>query len=119
MNRYFVVDIQKYIKELIYIEGHAKAIIRGFIEAEKNLGDCETEQKLQGKIFLSGNEYEQNRKKLCEAISRLNSVANIEGKGRDDLGIQVLLAAEQVLASVTEDQARSVRILAEKIRSSW
>lgn len=46
-------------------------------------------------------------------------MANIEGKGRDDLGIEVLLAAEQVLSSVTEDQAKSIRILAEKIRSSW
>jgi len=42
----------------------------------------------------------------------LNSVANVEGKGRDDLGFEVLLAAEQVLASVTEDQAKSIRILA-------
>ena len=74
---------------------------------------------MQGKIFLSGAEYEEQRKNLCGAISRLNSVANIEGKGRDDLGIEALLAAEQVLGSVTEEQARSVRILAEKIRSSW
>jgi hypothetical protein len=42
----------------------------------------------------------------------LNAVANVEGKGRDDLGLEILIAAEQILGSVTEDQAKSIRILA-------
>ena len=51
------------------------------------------EEKQKGKIFLHGDYYDQLRKNLCKIISRLNSVANIEGKGRDDLGLEVLLAA--------------------------
>ena len=54
-----------------------------------------------GKIFLTGDDYDNLRKNLCLVISKLNSVANIEGKGRDDLGIEVLQAAEQVLTRVT------------------
>jgi hypothetical protein len=83
------------------------------------LTNFEKEQKQRGRIFLSGDEYEYLRGKLSSVVSRLNSVANVEGKGRDDLGIEVLLAAEQVLTRVTENQALSVRMLAEKIRSSW
>ena len=49
---------------------------------------------------------------MCEVIQRLNSVANVEGKGRDDLEINILIAAEQVLSEVTENQAHSIRILA-------
>jgi hypothetical protein len=64
-------------------------------------------------------EYDSLRKQLCEKISRLNSVANIDGKGRDDLTFEVLTAAENVLATVTEFQSRSVRVLAEKIRESF
>lgn len=33
--------------------------------------------------------------------------------------MEVLVAAEQVLMRVTENQALSVRMLAEKIRNSW
>ncbi len=46
-------------------------------------------------------------------------MANIDGKGRDDLTFEVLAAAENVLATVTEFQSRSVRVLAEKIRESF
>ena len=43
-------------------------------------------------------------------------MANLDGKGRDDLSFEILAAAENVLATVTELQSRSVRALAERIR---
>jgi hypothetical protein len=52
-------------------------------------------------------------------VGKLNAIANTDGKGRDDLTVEVLEAAENVLATVTERQARSVRVLAEKIRESF
>ena len=50
---------------------------------------------------MHGDDYDHLRKKLCHIVGKLNSVANIEGKGRDDLGLEVLLAAEQVITRVT------------------
>jgi hypothetical protein len=63
------------------------------LQAEEALFAFENDQKLRGKIFLCGAEYDRLRKQLCEKISRLNAVANIDGKGRDDLTFEVLSAA--------------------------
>lgn len=93
--------IKKYITELIQIENHAKHAIKQYIQVEEELATFEVDQKQRGRIFLSGEYYDRLRTKLCGVISRLNSVANIEGKGRDDLGLEVLVAAEQVLTRVT------------------
>jgi len=56
------------------------------------------------------------RKVLCEKIAKLNSVANINGKGRDDLRYDILIAAENVITKITDSQSKSIRIVAEKIR---
>lgn len=69
--------IQKYITELIQIENHSKHAIKEFIQAEEELTTFEVDQKQKGRIFLSGDYYDQLRKKLCGVICRLNSVANI------------------------------------------
>lgn len=45
-------------------------------------------------------------------ISRLNSIANIDGKGRDDLNYEILAAAENVLTTITTFQSKSVRTVA-------
>lgn len=110
---------QQYIAELIRIEDHAKTAIRSIIQAEEDLFQFENDQKLKGRIFLSGSDFDALRRHLCEKVSRLNAVANIDGKGRDDLTFEVLAAAENVLATVTDLQSRSVRVLAERIRESW
>lgn len=59
------------------------------------------------------------RNSLCEKIGKLNSVANISGKGRDDLSYNILLAAENVLTKISDSQSKSIRIVAEKIRESF
>ena len=49
----------------------------------------------------------------------INSVANYEGKGRDDLGVEILLEAEGLIRRVTNEQSKAVRHLAEQIKNSF
>lgn len=46
-------------------------------------------------------------------------MANPEGTGRDDLGIEILIAAEKVSRKVSTTQSVAVRNLAEKIRKTF
>lgn len=46
-------------------------------------------------------------------------MANINGKGRDDLSYSILLAAEGLLTTITDSQSKSVRQVAEKIRETF
>jgi hypothetical protein len=40
---------------------------------------------MKGKILVNSEEYNQLRNNMCKVICQINSVANVEGKGRDDL----------------------------------
>ena len=68
---------------------------------------------------MIGEQYHSLRRELCEKISKINSVANINGKGRDDLSYDILLAAESLLTTITDSQSKSVRQVAEKIRETF
>jgi hypothetical protein len=46
-------------------------------------------------------------------------VANTEGKGRDDLGLDILISAEGVLRKISDSKSKSVRHLAETIKKSF
>lgn len=46
-------------------------------------------------------------------------MANPEGTGRDDLGIEILTAAENVTRKVSATQSKAVRNLAEKIKKTF
>ena len=46
-------------------------------------------------------------------------MANSEGKGRDDLKIEILESAEGILSRISPDQSKAVRKLAEQIRASF
>lgn len=43
-------------------------------------------------------------------------MANVEGKGRDDLGVEILLEAEGITRRVTKEQSIAVRNLADSIK---
>lgn len=43
----------------------------------------------------------------------------MEGKGREDLNYDILLAAESIIRRISSTQSRSVRYIAEKIKSSF
>ena len=59
------------------------------------------------------------RSKLVNLICQINKVANSEGKGRDDLTLDILIAAEGVLRKVSDSKSKSVRHLAENIKKSF
>ena len=46
-------------------------------------------------------------------------MANSEGKGRDDLSIDILVSAESAIRKVTNIQSSAVRKLAEAIKKSF
>lgn len=46
-------------------------------------------------------------------------MANINGKGRDDLSYDILLAAENLLTKISDSQSKSLRSVAEKIRETF
>lgn len=46
-------------------------------------------------------------------------MANCEGKGRDDLGIEVLEQAEGILHRVSLKESKAVRMLAHRIRECF
>jgi hypothetical protein len=56
---------------------------------------------------------------LVNLIVQINKVANTNGKGRDDLNLDILLAAEGILRRITSNQSRSARYLAEKVKQSF
>ena len=85
------------------IETDARRYISKAIEIESELTSIEIREKLKGKIFVQNDDYTNLRKKICKVISQINSVANVEGKGRDDLSYEVLIEAEGILRRVTKE----------------
>jgi len=73
-------------------------------------------EKLKGKVFVVNQDYTNLKRKLSKIISQINSVANTEGKGRDDLTFEILNEAEGILRRVTKEQSKAVRLLADKIK---
>ena len=101
------------------IETDARRHISKAIEIEGELNSIEIREKLRGRICVHNDDYERTRKSLCKVISVINSVANIEGKGRDDLSYDILIEAEGILRRVTKEQSKAVRKIAEKIRETF
>ena len=101
------------------IEGDARRFITDAIETEKELQAMEIREKAKGKIFLDFAEYHEKRDKLAKQIAQLNSVANTEGKGRDDLSVEILISAEGLMRRISPDQSRAVRALAERVRNTF
>eukprot|EP00397_Hematodinium_sp_SG-2012_P019547 GEMP01020088.1.p1 GENE.GEMP01020088.1~~GEMP01020088.1.p1 ORF type:complete len:409 (+),score=74.97 GEMP01020088.1:604-1830(+) len=66
-----------YVRRLICIEERAKRII---VEAVR----------LEEQMSASSDPEPETRRQLVEAINRLNSVGNVEGKGRSDLAVEIL-----------------------------
>jgi hypothetical protein len=56
------------------------------------------------------------RAKLVSSLGKINSVANPEGMGRDDLSNAILLAAEGIYRRISPTQSVAVRNLAQRIK---
>ncbi len=76
------------------IESDARRFITQAIEIEKEIASAEVRERAKGKIMVDCPDFNKNRKKLVDLINKINAVANPEGKGRDDLVIEILFQAE-------------------------
>ena len=108
-----------YVKELMQIEGNARKPITDAIEIDKEMISLEVKEKAKGKMVQESTDYRNIREKLVKLICKINSVANTKGKGRDDLAINILEAAEGLTRRMSQNQSKAVRSLAEKIRNSF
>jgi len=101
------------------IESDARRFITNAVEIEKELNEMEMMEKSKGKIFLDSEQYNNARKKLVKIIGQINSVANSEGNGRDDLDIDILVISERLIRKVSSSQSKAVRHLSEKIKKTF
>jgi hypothetical protein len=109
---------ESYINELIIIEEKARKLITEGIKIENEITNYENKSKIKGKLLINDNNYNELRIKLINNILKLNKIANVDGKGRDDLPPEILFRAEKVLVTVSENQSKGMRNLALKIKNS-
>ena len=69
--------------------------------------------------MLESGEHAKNRRRFVEILNKINSVANPEGKGRDDLEVEILFAAEGICRRISASQSKAVRKLADSIKKSF
>jgi len=101
------------------IEADARRFITEAIEIEKDLSGIEQREKSRGRIVVDTPEYVSKRSKLIQILGKINSVANPDGMGRDDLSNDILLAAEGIFRRVSPHQSKAVRVLADRIKKTF
>lgn len=92
---------QIYVLELMLIEADARLLITEAIEVDKDILQVEQKEKARGRIVVDTAEFTERRAKLIQILGKINSVANPEGMGRDDLGNDILLAAEGIYRRIS------------------
>ena len=92
---------QIYVLELMLIEADARLQITEAIQTEKELTAIEQREKGRGRIVVDTLEYTTLRAKLVQTLGKINSVANPEGMGRDDLTNDILLTAEGIYRRIS------------------
>lgn len=116
---------ERYISELVQIEAKARSHIVEAIELERRMQQLESQH---GEDVWEVHEYREVQRLLVAAITRLNSVANVNRKGRDDLRVEVLAEAHSTLcqckATGNEHQENehllaAARILATDVEESF
>jgi hypothetical protein len=106
-----------YVTELMAIEADARLFVTEAIRICGDLLNYEREQKRKGKfLFSASDEYNGLRNKLLYQLSKINSVANYIGQGRDDLDLSVLIVAEEVGRTVSANQSVATRKLCTQIQ---
>lgn len=114
---------ERYISELVQIEAKARSIIVHAIERERCLQQFEAKH---GEDVWEMPEGRAVQRALVAAITRLNSVANVNRKGRDDLRSEVLFEAHMTLRQVNwynpngaSQEDRAARTLAMDVVESF
>ena len=110
---------QLYVLELMLIESDARRYIFQAIEVEKDMQATETKEKAMGRFLAESRDYNQCREALVTLMCKINAVANIEGKGRDDLSLDILTTAENFARRITSVQSSAVLLLAEQIKQAF
>ena len=110
---------QLYVHELMAIETDARRFIIEAIELQKEMSSIEMQYKQRLQFLIDSKNYHNARAKLVTLIGKINSVANIEGKGRDDLTVDILIAAEGISRRMSSNQSKCVKNLADKIKQSF
>lgn len=108
-----------YIYELMLIEKDSRRHIANAIKLEKEISRFETQEKLKGSVVINCKEFNLIRKQFVAKCCHLNAIANSEGKGRDDLGVEILIEAENILRKVSENKSKAIRKLAENIKKAF
>lgn len=101
----------------MFIERDAKRYVYRGIELDQELKSYELLERIKGNVIVNNIAYESIRKELVEIFCKINSVANYEGKGRDDLGVEILVAAENALRE--NEKSKAIKKLASKIEDSF
>jgi len=117
---------QKWISELISIEEKARGLVVQAVQHERALHLLE-ESTSDGEALQRSPEYQQEVRRLVASVARLNSVANVRRKGRDDLSADVLNGAFEALRRCNAAEARgqgsdahqAARILAADVVDSF
>lgn len=118
-DRLWVDYESKYINELMIIEEKARLPVTKSIDFLRQLEEEVRKQKQRGTIITSqlSPRAKTLRAQFIDQFKQMNSVANVDGKGRDDLGVEVLEEAENVLKQVSKAESETLRSLAESIKA--
>jgi hypothetical protein len=116
----------RYVSELIWIEGQARSLFVDAIQQEEFLTEKERIARASPSQRTESEEVEA-RRKLVGYVARLNAVANVRRKGRDDLGAEIFESALSALKrcnrkeGVGDEAARltAARILANDVVESF
>eukprot|EP00826_Nyctotherus_ovalis_P057033 TRINITY_DN7791_c0_g1_i17.p1 TRINITY_DN7791_c0_g1~~TRINITY_DN7791_c0_g1_i17.p1 ORF type:complete len:318 (-),score=74.23 TRINITY_DN7791_c0_g1_i17:99-1052(-) len=99
------------------IEKDARRHVVKAIEYDQELRFIEAKEKLKGRVVIKNEQYELLRRKLVDVCGQINVVANTQGKGRDDLKVEVLWEAEKILRRVSNYKSRAMRVLSLQIKT--
>ncbi|CAI2359023.1 unnamed protein product [Moneuplotes crassus] len=98
---------KNYILELMVIESDSRRYVQHAVDANKELSLAETDKAHRSKSPKKekSKKIKSAKEKLICCISKINSVANTSGKGRDDLGIEVLEITEKRKKQIEKTQS--------------
>ncbi len=109
-----------YVRELMEIEEQARRFISEAIDLELELQICEKSLKNEINFFQFGNiKAKEVSAGLAGLISKINSIANYDGHGRDDLSYDIMEAANDVLLKISVCESEGIRKLANNIKNSF
>mmetsp|Transcript_68853 Transcript_68853/g.165268 ORF Transcript_68853/g.165268 Transcript_68853/m.165268 type:complete len:524 (-) Transcript_68853:69-1640(-) len=112
-----------YIKDLMEIESRSRQDVVEAQQLDARLKALEAAHHESGctSALLRVPEYFQATEGLLKLLGKINSVANHKGKGRDDLGIEILVASmNELISSEAEYSDRAfAETLADDTRDSW